>query len=106
MVKSKDAPDGVTVVGISPDSVKRQASFAQKSALNYPLLADEDHKVASKYGAWGPKKLYGKEYEGIIRSAFLVGTTGRIEGAWYKVKPADTPKRLIETLAADENGTP
>jgi len=99
MAASKDMPDGVTFVGISPDSVDRQAKFAEKSSVNYSLLSDADHTVAEKYGAWGLKKLYGKEYEGIIRSAFLVGTNGKIEGAWYKVKPADTPKRLLESLA-------
>ena len=92
---------GVTVIGISPDAPERQGKFDDKHSLGYPLVSDPDHAVADKYGAWGPKKLYGKEYEGIIRSAFLVGPTGRIEGAWYKIKPKDTPTRLMETLEAD-----
>lgn len=89
---------GTAVYGISPDPVERQLRFADKHDVSYDLLSDENHRVAEKYGAWGEKKLYGKVYDGIIRSAFLIGPTGRIEGAWYKVKPAATPTRLEEML--------
>ena len=94
----KKRSDEVTVLGISPDAPERQGKFDDKHSLGYQLLSDPDHEVALKYGAYGPKKLYGKEYEGIIRSAFLIGPTARIEGAWYKIKPADTPTRLQEML--------
>ena len=57
MVASSELPKGVVVIGLSPDSIERQAKFADKSSVDYPLLADVDHKVADKYGAWGPKKL-------------------------------------------------
>lgn len=89
----------VTIFGISPDSVDRQQRFADKTGAPFSLLADLDHKVADKYGVWGPKKLYGKEYEGITRSAFLIGPTSRIQGVWPKIKPVDTPVRLLESLA-------
>ena len=87
------------VVGVSPDSPDRQARFDQKYGLGFPLLADEDHAVAEAYGAWGEKSMYGKKYQGIIRSAFLVDADGKVEQAWYKVSPADTPKNLLRALA-------
>jgi thioredoxin-dependent peroxiredoxin len=87
------------VVGVSPDTPERQAAFDEKYALGFPLLADTEHAVAEKYGVWGEKKLYGRTYLGVIRSAFLVGPTGRIEQAWYKISPKDTPKKLLRALA-------
>lgn len=88
------------VVGISPDAPDLQARFDDKHSLGFPLLSDPQHTVADKYGAWGPKKLYGREYEGIIRSAFLVDEKGRIEQAWPKISPKDTPKKLLAALVA------
>lgn len=88
------------IIGISPDDTERQGRFDDKYDLGYPLLADTDHAVAERYGVWGEKKLYGRAYMGIIRSAFLVGPTGRIEAAWYKISPKDTPTKLLAALAA------
>ncbi|MDH4145034.1 MAG: thioredoxin-dependent thiol peroxidase [Acidimicrobiia bacterium] len=87
------------VLGISPDPVDRLARFDAKHSLGFPLLSDPDHAVAEAYGAWGRKKLYGKEYDGIIRSAFLVGPDGRLTHAWYKVSPKATPTNLLAALA-------
>jgi len=87
------------VIGISPDEPERQARFDDKFDLGFPLLADTGHKVAERWGVWGEKKLYGRAYMGIIRSAFLVGPGGRIEQAWYKISPKDTPKKLLAALA-------
>ena len=64
--------------------------FDTKYKLGFPLLADEDHAVAEKYGVWGEKINYGKKYMGIIRSAFVVDEKGKIAGAFYKVSPKDT----------------
>jgi peroxiredoxin Q/BCP len=86
------------VLGISPDPPAKQARFDQKYGLGFPLLADEDHAVAEAYGVWGEKKNYGKTYMGIIRSAFLVGGDGRFREVWYKISPADTPKKLLAAL--------
>jgi peroxiredoxin Q/BCP len=86
------------IIGVSPDTPARQASFDTKYALGYPLLADTDHVVAEAYGVWGEKKMYGKSYMGIIRSAFLIGADGTIEHAWYKVSPKDTPANLLAAL--------
>ena len=70
----------------------------QKYGLGFPLLADEDHAVAEAFGAWGEKSMYGKKYMGIIRSAFLIDETGKVEEAWPKVSPKDTPANLLKTL--------
>lgn len=89
---------GVDAVGISPDQPDAQARFDQKFSLGFPLLADPDHAVADAYGVWGEKSLYGKRYDGIIRSSFLIGEDGTVEHAWYKVAPKDTVPFALEAL--------
>ena len=86
------------IVGISPDPPAKQAKFDQKFALGFPLLADEDHAVAEAYGAWGEKSMYGKKYQGITRSAFLVDESGAIAHAWPKISPKATPENLLKAL--------
>ena len=86
------------VLGISPDEPSAQAKWDAKHEFGFPLLSDPDHAIADKYGVWGPKKLYGKEYEGIIRSAFLIGENGKVEQAWYKIGPKATPEKLLAAL--------
>ncbi len=93
------AKAGVAVVGISPDSPDKQRKFDDKHALGFPLLSDPDHKVAQAYGAWGEKSMYGKTYEGIIRSSFLIDEDGRVLHASYKVKPEDTVPNAEAALA-------
>jgi peroxiredoxin Q/BCP len=88
------------IIGISPDLPEKQKKFDVKYSLGFPLLSDPDHAVAEAYGVWGEKKNYGKTYMGIIRSAFLVDEKGKIEQAWYKVSPKDTPANLLKALAA------
>ncbi len=89
---------GVAVLGISPDSPPAQKRFDLKHNLGFPLLADPDHAVAEAYGVWGTKHMYGRTFQGIIRSAFLVGEDGRVREAWYKVRPADTVPRALASL--------
>ena len=88
------------IVGISPDKPDKQKKFDDKYGLGFPLLSDAEHTVAEAFGVWGEKKLYGKAYMGIIRSAFLVDESGKIEQAWYKVSPKDTPTNLLKALKA------
>ncbi len=88
------------VLGISPDPPSRQAKFDQKYGLGFPLLADEDHLVAEAYGVWAEKSMYGRKYMGIVRSAFLIDEKGKLEEAWYKISPKDTPKNLLAALGA------
>jgi peroxiredoxin Q/BCP len=87
------------VIGISPDPPKRQAAFDKKYGLGFPLLSDTDHAVAEKYGVWVKRSMYGREYMGIERSAFLVGEDGKLQQVWYKVAPAATADNLVKALA-------
>jgi peroxiredoxin Q/BCP len=90
---------GVAVIGISPDPVSQQKKFHDKNALGFPLLSDDDHKIAEAYGVWGEKKMYGKTFMGIVRSAFLVDEKGILAGVAYKISPKDTVPTLKEWLA-------
>ena len=87
------------IVGISPDLPDKQAAWDTKHGLGFPLLSDPDHAVADAYGVWGEKSLYGKKYFGIIRSAFLIDEKGKVEAAWPKISPKDTPIKLLKALA-------
>jgi len=87
------------IIGISPDQPEKLAKFDAKYSLGFTLLSDPEHTVADAYGVWGEKKLYGKAYLGIIRSAFLIDEQGKIAEAWYKISPKDTPKNLLKALA-------
>ena len=89
------------ILGISPDKPSRLRKFDDKYGLGFTLLSDEDHSVAEAYGVWTLKKNYGKEYMGVQRSAFLVGADGKVERAWPRISPADTPKNLLAALADD-----
>jgi peroxiredoxin Q/BCP len=79
------AKAGARVLGISGDSVASHEKFRDQFKLNFPLLADADHKVAEKYGAWREKNLYGKKSMGIQRSTFLVDADGKVARVWKKV---------------------
>ena len=73
------------VFGVSPDDLASHGKFRDKFELNFPLLADVDHKVAEKYGAWREKNLYGKKSLGIQRSTFVIDAEGRVAKVWKKV---------------------
>lgn len=73
-------------IGLSPDPVNKLNKFKQKYDLNFPLLYDEDHKIAEKYGVWALKKFMGKEFMGVLRTTFLINEEGRIEDIMSKVK--------------------
>jgi peroxiredoxin Q/BCP len=77
---------GVTVLGISPDEPEKLAKFRERDHLTITLLSDPDKQVMKAYGAYGLKKLYGKEVEGVIRSTFVIDGDGRVEKAMYNVK--------------------
>jgi len=91
---------GAEVVGISPDRPEAQLAFDRKYDLGFPLLSDPDHQVAEAWGAWGEKTRNGKTSVGIIRSSFLIDEDGRIERAWYGVKPQDTVPNALAALGA------
>ena len=91
---------GVTILGVSPDDAKSHTRFKDKYTLPFPLLADEGHKVCSLYGVWGPKKLAGRAYEGVLRTTFLIDREGRIARVFEKVRPSE---HSAEVLAAIKN---
>ena len=87
------------VIGISPDKPASLAKFDTKYGLGFTLLSDLDHVACEAFAVWQEKKMYGKASMGVVRSAFLVGADGRLEQAWYKISPKDTPIKLLEALA-------
>ena len=89
---------GVTLLGVSPDSLESHAKFAKKLKLAFPLLSDVDHKVAEKYGLWVEKQLYGRKFWGVQRATFVIGANGRIEHAWPKVRPKKHAEAVLEWL--------
>lgn len=88
------------IIGISPDKPAKLARFDEKYSLGFTLLSDEDHAVAEAFGVWVEKSMYGKKYMGVQRSSFLIDGTGRVERAWPKISPADTPTELLRALDA------
>ncbi len=74
------------ILGVSPDSPKKHRNFIEKKDLKITLLSDEDKEMLKAYGAWGLKKMYGKEYEGVIRSTFIIDPEGEIVAEWRKVR--------------------
>ncbi len=86
------------IVGISPDKPAKLLKFDEKYSLGFTLLSDDTNAVAKKYKVWKKKSMYGREYMGIERSAFLINGKGEIVHAWYKISPKDTPLRLLESL--------
>ncbi len=91
---------GAVVLGISPDSVKSHDGFKAKYELPFTLLSDPDHAVAEAYGAWGKKKMMGKEYMGIIRSTFVIDEKGTIVKAFRKVKVKGHSDEVLAALTA------
>jgi thioredoxin-dependent peroxiredoxin len=89
---------GFAVVGVSPDPSSRLAKFKERDHLTFPLLSDEDHAVAASYGAWGVKKNYGREYEGLIRSTFVIDPDGTVSHVYRNVKAKGHVDRLIREL--------
>ena len=88
----------IVVLGISPDPEKDVTKFAKKFKLNFPLLADEDHTIAEKYGVWQEKSMYGKKYMGVVRTTFIIDETGKIRHVFEKVKPEGHEKEVIEWI--------
>jgi len=80
---------GATVLGVSPDSVKSHKGFCDKHGLSIILLSDPKHEALESYGVWQLKKMYGREYYGVVRSTFLVDPEGNVAHAWRKVRVKD-----------------
>jgi peroxiredoxin Q/BCP len=91
---------GTKVLGISRDTLASHEKFRDKFQLNFPLLADVDHKVAEKYGAWREKNMYGKKSMGIQRSTFLIDAQGKVAKVWKAVQVDGHDEQVIEELKA------
>ena len=89
---------GVVILGVSPDDVESHGKFKKKFQLQFPLLADDGHQVCDLYGVWGPKKFVGKEYEGVLRTTFLIDVNGNIKHVYEKVRPAEHSAVLLGEL--------
>jgi thioredoxin-dependent peroxiredoxin len=97
--RSKDLQKlGAKILGVSADSVESHADFRDKFKLNFPLLADVDHKVAEKYGAWREKNMYGKKSMGIQRSTFLIDPKGKVAKVWKAVQVDGHDEKVLEAL--------
>lgn len=89
---------GFEVIGVSPDSEKSHTSFISKYSLPFNLIADTDKKILQAYGAWGEKKMYGKSYEGVLRTTYVIDEEGKIEKVIQKVKTKDHAAQVLDEL--------
>jgi len=88
----------VVILGVSPDDVASHVKFKRKFQLSFPLLADEGHRVCDLYQVWGPKKFMGKEYEGVLRTTFLIDENGTIVKVFENVRPAEHSAEVLSAL--------
>ena len=91
---------GYAIVGVSPDAPADLARFPEEYELPFPLISDPDHTIAEAFGAWGTKKNYGREYQGIIRSTILIGEDGNVEAAWYNVRAKGHADRVAGSVVS------
>ena len=89
---------GYAIVGVSPNEPEELARFRDEYDLPFPLISDPDHTIAEAFGAWGTKKNYGREYEGLIRSTIVVDEDGTVEAAWYNVKATGHAGRVAGSV--------
>jgi peroxiredoxin Q/BCP len=89
---------GARVYGVSPDSEASHARFIEKQALTVPLLSDPEHKLLNAAGSWRPKKMYGREFMGVVRGTYLLDPTGRVLFFWDKVKAAGHASEVLKKL--------
>lgn len=92
------AETGALVFGVSPDGARSHQRFREKYRLPFPLLTDEDHAVAAAYGAWGKKSMYGRTYEGILRSTFIIEPDGTLSAVFRRVKPKGHAAEILAAL--------
>lgn len=90
----------IAIIGISTDSILSHKKFAEKFHLNFPILSDLDHKVISAYGAWGKKKMMGREYYGTLRNSYLINPEGDIVKTYEKVDPSVHAEQILRDFAA------
>jgi peroxiredoxin Q/BCP len=90
---------GASILGVSPDAVKRHLKFAEKESLNFPLLADPEKEIIQAYDVWKQKSMYGRKYMGVERTTFIIDEQGRIEKIFPKVKVDGHVQEVLDALA-------
>lgn len=98
------AAEGAIVFGVSTDDAESHRRFREQHALPFPLLVDNGAKVASRYGAWGEKTLYGRKSVGMIRSTFLIGPDGKLFRVWKRARAADHGLAVLQALREAQAG--
>ena len=96
---AKFKKQGITILGVSPDSEKAHQKFTAKYKLPFTLLADTDHSIADAYGVYGEKKFMGRTYMGVHRTTFLIDEKGKIKKVFEKVKPEDHANEVLESFS-------
>lgn len=99
---SRYAQAGVTILGVSPDSPASHARFKAKYNLPFTLLSDPGHKICDAYGVWGPKKLMGRAYEGVLRTTFLIDAEGKIARVFENVNPVGHSSEILAAVAPNK----
>jgi len=89
---------GYKIIGVSPDNEEKQKKFAEKYKLPFTLLADVEMKMIKAWGAWGMKKMYGKEYQGLLRTTYVIDEKGFVEKVFTKVKTKDHAAQIMEAM--------
>ena len=89
---------GYSIIGVSPNEPDELSRFRAEYGLPFPLISDPDHEIAEAFGAWGIKKNYGREYEGLIRSTIIIDEQGTVEAAWYNVKATGHAERVAGSV--------
>jgi len=90
---------GVEIIGISPDTVESHQKFSEKYELPFTLLADPDHQVCDAYEVWGKKRSFGREYEGVFRTTFIIGPEGKIKRVFENVKPSEHSQEVLTEIS-------
>lgn len=97
-IKGRFTRAGAVILGVSPDNAESHQKFCEKEKLNFPLLVDEDHAVADKYGVWKKKSMYGRTYYGIERTTFVIGKSGKVARVWPRVKVKDHVEAVLTAV--------
>ena len=91
---------GATVIGMSPDSVRRHERFRTKHNLGMPLVSDEAHSTLTDYGVWSKKNMFGRDYMGVVRTTFLIDRDGMIARVWRNVRVSGHAAEVLEAVSA------